>query len=172
MRALPWLCLLLALPLHAHDGHDHADEGPALVTAVLGPRLSLHSERVELVAAPEGDQWVITVDDYTSNAPLTALTVQVQQGTRQWQAAPDGQGNYRLPVDLLVTDGATPLRFQLIGKGWSEQLHGVLPALPLAPTPGTTAASPPLVWISAALSALLALSALSALAWRVRRRRA
>ncbi len=128
------------------------------------PRLALHDARVELVAAREGSEWVITVDDYASNAPLSGLTVQLQQGTRQVQAAEAADTTYRVSVDVI--ESALPLRINLRGRDWTAQLEGQLPLIdaaePLAPPSFATH------WIAAAITVFLVLSLFGL--WRLLRR--
>lgn len=114
-----------------HDVRFAEPPSTAAVGVHAAPRLALHDARVELVVAQEGSEWVITVDDYASNAPLRGLTVQLQQGTRQVQAAEAADASYRVPTDVL--DAATPLSINLRGVDWASQLEGRLPVVETRP---------------------------------------
>lgn len=114
-----------------HDVRFAEPPSTAVVGVRAAQRLALHDARVELVMAQEGSEWVITVDDYASNAPLSGLIVQLRQGTRQVQAAEAADASYRLPVDVL--DSRTPLRIELRGADWATQLEARLPVVEAHP---------------------------------------
>lgn len=178
MKPLPgrWCLLLLLLCLRtafAHEGHDHEAaaapapaaelEAPPLPGAAAdAPRLALSGEHLELVALRDAGGLLVYTDDYSSNAPLSGLRVALRSGTHSLQAAPDGEGRYRIPAGLLPEDQALPLQFIVQAESWSEQLHGVLPA--------GQAARQPVAHATAAWWWLLLLPLLALLLWHRKRR--
>lgn len=167
--AAAWLLLSSGL-VDAHEGHVHAevDETPVVVASVEAgsPRLALHSARLELVAAREGDSLLIYVDDYQSNAPLGGLQVQVQGEGRSAQTEEAAPGLYRLPAGVLDAD-AQALRIVVRGADWEESFAGSLPA---AVDADATTRSPPRITIVIAVAALLAALAIVVLLLERRRR--
>lgn len=164
--ALPWLCLSAAVA--AHEGHSE-NTAPAVAAAVVlaeqSPKLVLGNARIELVAALEGREWVIYVDDARSNAPLRGLNLQLQQGQRQLQAAEGGDDRYHVPADLLEAGAA--IRFTVRAADWVSELDGLLPqaTVAAAPAPRDASGRGPLLLVSLAL-----LTSLAAAWWAYRQR--
>lgn len=171
-RGLLWLSLSLFLgQVSAHEGHEHKEEAPATEQVQSkeesAARLALHSARVELVAAREGDDLLIYIDDFETNAPLEGLKLQLRAADRVLQARSIAPGLYQIPLDVIPPAGGQ-VEFTLQGEGWQEQLSGVLPAALEAQAPTAQR----LHWsvIAAALASAAVLIGL--LLWFLRRRRA
>lgn len=139
MRRVVLLCLYFCASAVAHEGHSADETHPAAAGVVDGAPASLvlSDLRLELVATQQAGDWVIYVDDISSNAPLRGLSLQVQQGQRQLQAAAAGDDTYRLPVDVL--EAGTPVRFIVRGADWYSQLQGKLPMAPQPAAPRDSA---------------------------------
>jgi hypothetical protein len=176
IKPLPYLLLVLlccasgAVP--AHEGH-HEAAAEAAAAAPTASDTGLDTPQIELVVQREGADIVFYLDDYASNAPLQGLQVSVRSGTLTLQAAPSGEGSYRIAGDLIGGDSAQPLQISVHGAGIDAQLQAVLPAAPAAESVGHDAAArqrdqPGRGWI---LAAGFAAVLLAGGAWWRRRRR-
>lgn len=165
--------LALALRAPAHEGHVHepAQEVPPQAAESMppppddSPRMALSGTHLELVVLRDGDAGLlIYADDYQSNAPLSGLSLQLRSGAHSVQAAPAGEGLYRVPAGVLPAREALPLQIIARGEHWQEQLDGVLAAETRA---APAASHAPSAWLALLLLPL----ALLVLRWRLRRRR-
>ena len=173
------LCCLCGAAL-AHEGHHEAepdaDSAPA-AQAPAAPRSALDTPQIELVVQREGRDLVLYLDDYATNAPLNGLQVAVRSNTLTLQAAPNGEGTYRVPGDLIDQPGGEPLQIEVHGAGIDAHLQAPLPAAADAdhaapaeapaqvPAPVPEYSSPRIA--AALLAVLLAIGA----AWLLLRRR-
>jgi cobalt-zinc-cadmium efflux system membrane fusion protein len=159
-RATSSLLLCLPLTVLAHAGHHHGDEAPA---APATPPATASTAQVEVVAQRDHADVVIYVDDYATNAPLSGLRLGVHSGAGVVQAAPDGEGSYRIPADLA---GAGPGSVQVEIEGAGIHLVQTVDL----PEPAPAVAAPPAqrlpVWTVAALLA----PPLALAIWLLRRR--
>ena len=99
LRALALACVLLAPGLAAaHEGHDHGAEAPPAPVAAA-PRAEAVSERFELVAVVAGEDLVLTLDRFVTNAPVPGAGIAVSlAGQPRRKAVETAPGTYRLPL--------------------------------------------------------------------------
>lgn len=146
-RADP-LCRALLLPLILLTG----------VAAATPP------EPLEWVLRRDGDVLRLQIDDYASNAPQPGLVVRLLEAQGSRQAADEGEGRYRLPVEGYDPTRAHPLRLAVSGAALDLQLSVEMPAAEA--THETTAAMPRWPWL------LLVVLFVPALLFVLRRQRA
>ncbi len=163
-----WLCCLPGSVL-AHEGHHEAEPEAAAPVAVPAPHTALDTPQIELVAQREGEDIVLYLDDYASNAPLSGLQVGVRSGTLTLQAAANGEGTYRIAGDLIDARTEQALDISVHGAGLDAQLHAVLPSAAVADhAEHAESAWHDARWIVAAVPAALILLGVG---WLLRRRR-
>ncbi|MEH2504217.1 cobalt-zinc-cadmium efflux system membrane fusion protein [Bradyrhizobium sp. AZCC 1578] len=104
----------------AHEGHDHADEPPASVSAA--PRGEAASAEFELVAVARGDAIDIYVDRFATNEPVTgaSLVVETPAGPATPSEQPDGA--YRLAAPWLAKGGRTDLVVSISARDLTDIL--------------------------------------------------
>lgn len=88
--------LLLATPVLAHEGHDHAEA--ALPVAVATPRFETASEDFELVGNLSGRRLTLYLDRYASNEPVAKAQLEVEAGKQKVQAREASPGIYQLDL--------------------------------------------------------------------------
>lgn len=105
--------LVCALPAAAgpgHDGgHDH-DEAPTVTAGPSKPRFETHSELFEVVGTLAGNELVLTLDDYASNAPISGARIELESG--EFKAMGEfraEQGEYRFGATPLTVPGTHPI---------------------------------------------------------------
>ncbi|MGQ0621318.1 MAG: hypothetical protein ACT4QA_15565 [Panacagrimonas sp.] len=172
----------------AHEGEDHRERGTTSPVAVEqaattgaaaerhGSRLALSSSRLELVAVRDGEQLVIYIDDYATNAPLDGLSVEVVAGSLKVPAVAAGEGRYLVPAKLFDPSAPRPLSFLIRGSAADgssaavdERLDGVLPPGEISPTNLAVNVNAG-VWIPVLAISLIAGPLLALALWRRRRR--
>ena len=166
LLALSLCCASGAVP--AHEGHHEAEPEAVAPAVPPAPRATLDTPQVELVVQREGADVVLYLDDYATNAPLNGLQLSVRSGTLTQQAAPSGEGTYRIAGDLIDGRGEQPLEITVNGAGVDAQLQAVLPAAVAVDHPGTPEAAPRAAWWIAVVPAVLILLGGG---WLLRRRR-
>lgn len=97
----------------------------ALLCALSLPALA--ATPVETVLVRRGETLHIQLDDYASNSPLPGRVVRLLEAQGSRQAADEGEGRYRLPVDGYEPTRAHPLRLSLSGRGLDLQLAVEMP---------------------------------------------
>lgn len=136
-----WLLMLgAALPLAAHEGHEHKDPDavPAAPTPTSGNRLALSTARVELLAVREADGSLsVYADDYASNAPLNGVSLRLTIAGRSLQAAELAPGSWQVPAAVLGDEAQPQAGFELRSAGWTEVLSAALPARPAVADTGS-----------------------------------
>jgi RND family efflux transporter MFP subunit len=85
-----------AVPVAAHDGHDHGAPPPP-VSATVAPRGDASSSDLEIVVALRGGMLEIAIDRFADNEPVLGATVEVDGPEGAAKANEDG-GLYRLPA--------------------------------------------------------------------------
>lgn len=167
--ALLALALTAGSPALAGPGHDHGGAADAPAAAVPAmPRFETSSDRFEIVGRVEGDDLRLWVDDWATNAPVTAVTLELTIGSRKVAATARPDGTFGAPLPEHDTPGTYPVTIGVRGAGApallggsmvisAEQAHAHDEGFPLALVLGG--------------GALLLLAAGGGL-WLVRRRRA
>lgn len=130
----------LAAAAHAHGGDDHGggDHAPAATAATSSAagaaRAGTSSEDFELVAVLDGDQLLLYLDDYASNAPVADALVELASGTAPRAAVQVAPGTYALDAGALATPGSHPLTVSVQAGERSDLLVTVLEVVaPTAP---------------------------------------
>jgi hypothetical protein len=119
------LCIATAPGLlAAHEGHDHAATAPS--PSVESPRLSLQSDRFQLVAFPSGPDLVIYLDHADSNAPVRNAAVTIESAGRQASAREVAPGVYTANQDWFKQPGKHALTFSIAVRDQTQQFSGVL----------------------------------------------
>lgn len=106
------LALGLALPASAGPGHDggHDDEAPALATDPAKPRFEAQSDMFEVVGILHGDELVLTLDDYATNAPVAGARIELE--STEFSAVGEfraERGDYRFAAAPLNRPGTHPI---------------------------------------------------------------
>jgi hypothetical protein len=135
---------------HGPNG-EHLDAPAAVVGASAAPKLSAHSDVLELVARLQGDALVIDLGRFDTNEPIAKARVEVELGAlraqAQWRPT---EGDYLLGdaamLKALQAEGEHALVFTIEAGETSDLLEGVLHNEPdhddpahdadEAPTPG------------------------------------
>ena len=111
LRAFAAVAFILISGMHdprAHEGHDHGPEAPA-APASVAPRGEAHSDRFEIVAVAQGRTLAIFLDDYKTNAPVDAATIEVETPSGPASAKAIGPGLYHLDAPFLEKAGPVEL---------------------------------------------------------------
>jgi len=134
-------------------------------------RVEAASELFELVGTLQGDQLVIHLDRFATNAPVTGAKIAVEGGPLKATAAVERDGTYTVPAAGLAAPGTHPLVFTIQAGAASDLLTGDLVVTSPAPAAAPAGDIGPR-WIgAAAVVALIAVLILGAgvFAWRRRR---
>ncbi len=100
--------LALAMPLLAHEGHDHgAAAKPADVR--LAPRFEVRSEEFELVGVQAGKDLIVYLDRAADNAPIHGAQIEIEGPGVKGVAAEMADGVYQLSAPALAQAGQYPL---------------------------------------------------------------
>lgn len=104
---------------HAHEGHDHADEAPALPTATA-PRGTSSSDALELVAIARSGRLTVFLDRRTTNEPVSDAVVQaaMPDGTATGTPLPDG--SYRFDAHWSEEPGEYDVLFTVTTSGATD----------------------------------------------------
>lgn len=130
------LCLTLAAPATAHEGHDHGAPPPP-VSATIAPRADASSEDFELVMVARDGRLQIYLDTFRGNEPVTDAAIEIDGPEGTVKAEPDGSGAYVLPAPWLATAGDHALAVTVQARGMVGVLTATLtmPAPAVAPPP-------------------------------------
>jgi len=120
---------------------------PLLLPLILlsGVALAAPPAPIESVLQRDGDVLLLQLDDYASNAPLPGLVVRLLDAQGSRQAADEGEGRYRLPVEGYEPTRSHPLRLAVSGPALDLQLAVEMP--PAAVTPEPPARLPRWPWL-------------------------
>jgi LPXTG-motif cell wall-anchored protein len=165
-----FLATLIALPVWAggdsSDGHNHAAP-ESILTAAIAPRATTASDEFEIVAALEGNQLVVYVDRFASNAPVANAKVEVEGAGLKGYASETAPGTYVMNVAAATLPARHPLAITIEAGDTTDLLSTTLDtSRPVASNEPVVGWSERVVWIIAG-TLLLAAGALLA----VRRRK-
>ncbi len=171
LRPLGALLLLAATMASAHEGEDHGEDGqgasaPVADGGVTSGRFLAQSGGLELVAAADGDDLTVWIDQWADNAPVTDARVTATVDGRSIAARPN-DGTYILDAPTLDAPGAHRLSFTITRGGAVHSMAGTIGVASSAPDEEHTH----LPWRTI-IVVLLALGAAigGLLLWRARRR--
>lgn len=100
------ICLLLSglcAAAGAHEGHDHAEQPPALSNP-LAARFYGGSDKLELVAIHQGTHWQLYLDHHDNNQPLRQARVSLEANGKTGIARANGD-HYLLDAPWLSQPG-------------------------------------------------------------------
>lgn len=162
--------LLLAAgpaPSGAHEGEEHAEEQAATSApaATTTGRLTLQAADVEVVAAADGHDLTIWLDQWANNVPVTNARVNVTVDGRAIEAKAI-DGTYILDAPTLDAPGTHRLSFSITQGDAVRTAAGTIEIA--AAEEASTAGVPWRTLLIAALGIAAAIGA--ALLWRARRR--
>ena len=166
--------LLLALPVStwAHEGEDHSEEAKAgAASSSAAPatsgRFSAQAGGLELVAAAEGHDLTVWIDQWADNAPVTNARVSVTVDGRSIEARPIN-GTYILDAPTLDAPGPHRVSFAVTRGSTAQTISGTLT---VAAAPGEAEAGGTVPWRMILLILLAVGIAVGALFfWRARHR--
>ncbi|SMH61566.1 HlyD family efflux transporter periplasmic adaptor subunit [Azospirillum agricola] len=128
----------VAVPVLAHEGHEHGDT-PKPVVATAVPTMETSSSDFELVATAHGKTLLIHLDRFATNEPVTGAAVEVTaDGETVTAAAVSGEdGVYRLDAAWLSNPGPHELTVSITAADAADLLIGTLEI------PASVAGAPP-----------------------------
>jgi RND family efflux transporter MFP subunit len=121
----------------AHEGHDHgAEQKPPAASPTGGAaRGEAASDNFELVAVAQGDELIIYLDRFATNAPATDAAIEVETPDGPAKAEGKDDGTYRLPARWLARGGPIDLVFTVA----TGNAVDILPITINVPPPGADA---------------------------------
>jgi len=165
---------LIALPVSiwAHEGEDHSEDAKAgAATSTAAPttsgRFSAQAGGWELVAAAEGHDLTVWIDQWADNAPITNARVSVTVDGRSIEARPIN-GTYILDAPTLDAPGPHRVSFAVTRGSTAQTISGTLT---VAAAPGDAETGGGIPWRTILLVLLATAIAVGAvLFWRARHR--
>lgn len=147
MSSFTHVLVLLALagPAVAHEGHDHAEEAPALPLAAGAARTSASSDLYELVAVAEGESLRLYLDRWADNSPISKARIEVESGSWKALATPAADGSYLVAAPPLTRPGRHDLLFTISHGDEGDLLQSTLEVS--APVTAATPASHQKYWL-------------------------
>ncbi|KQT84142.1 HlyD family efflux transporter periplasmic adaptor subunit [Aurantimonas sp. Leaf443] len=124
--------LTLAVPVRAHEGHDHGAPPPA-ATATAAPRAEAQSALFELVAVARGTSLEIHLDRFETNEPVIGATIEVETPAGPATATAEGEF-YRLDAPWAAQAGSHDLIVTVTSGEEADFLTATL-AIPEARAP-------------------------------------
>lgn len=113
----------------AHEGHDHGEVKPAIVSS-SDPRVSAYSDSYELLGqietTSEGQSLIIWLDDFATNQPVTTATLKAIVNGKEYPAQKNPDGTYRIKADWIGTAGKTDITFAIDASSGPDLLAGTL----------------------------------------------
>jgi len=150
------LALLGALPVAAHEGHEHG-AAPIALPQASNPRASAVSADFELVAELNGRQLRLYLDRYADNSPVLDASIEVESGQWKAQAQLDGD-SYRVADTPFKAGSRNPLIFTILTEDSADLLETTL-EVPGAAAPSAHSSRWPWLAAGTAVLAVLALAA-------------
>ncbi|MDQ8729595.1 efflux RND transporter periplasmic adaptor subunit [Bradyrhizobium sp. LHD-71] len=105
----------------AHEGHDHGE--PAVsAPASVAMRGEATSENIELVAVAQGEELIVYLDRFDTNAPVANAVIEVETPDGPAKAEAKDDGTYRLSAPWLAKGGHLDLIFTVTVAGATDIL--------------------------------------------------
>ena len=149
--------LLLPLPAHAGDGHDHGDAAPAAAGPAL-PRFAAVSDLFELVGVLDGQRLTLWLDRAADNAPVAGAAIELEVAGEKLQAEPHGDV-YEAALAAAPAPGVLPVTATVTAGDDVDLLAGELDLHEDAEAAHAGGAAPwlrPAAWAVGAAAALAA----------------
>ena len=164
LRAVAFATMFFIGGATAHEGHDHGEEAKAQPAIGAKSRVEATSGPFELVGVLHGNELLIYLDRFESNAPIRGAVISAETPDGPVEAKGD-DGLYRLPA-AWAKAGRHDLIFSVSAGGATEILTGTLAVGPDMPTLGRRTSgllSPTLAaWLQHSSLASVALASLAA----------
>jgi hypothetical protein len=125
--------LLTAVPVLAHEGHEHE---PAPVPTRITPRGEAQSDALEVVAVAEGTTLAIYLDRFASNEPIGRASIEVETPTGAISASHTEGDVFRVAAPWLGKPGKYDLIFTVTVDSDVDVLPVTL-EIPDSAEPGT-----------------------------------
>lgn len=117
--------LVSALPLSAHEGHDH-DKPPPLALPIA-PRVTAVTPDFELVGVLSGkSRLTLFLTTFATNEPVKDAKITVEAGEQKVEAVAKGDGVFDVSAPWLASDGGLDLVFNLTLPDGADLLTGRL----------------------------------------------
>ena len=165
LLAAPMLLAIATGAARAHGGVDHGHNPIPAPQRQDTPRAYAESEDFELVASLEGEQLLIHLDHWASNAPVDDAEIEIDSGGVKRLARQLGAGLYAVPAEGYTQPG----RHALVFAVQSGELADLLVAhLDVAAAEQRAASATAPAWLAWSAVGGLLLAAFAA--WRRRER--
>jgi hypothetical protein len=112
----------------AHEGHDHGAPPPP-VTSTIAPRGEASSNDLEIVVIARGEQLVVHVDSFRTNAPIATAAIEIDSPAGLLKPEPTGDGVHTVAAPFLAVPGS----YQLAVTVQADDLIDVLPVTLVIP---------------------------------------
>lgn len=96
LAGLAFNLLAFPAPVHAHEGHDHAE--PPRTLAPVAPRGEASAGDFEMLVVLRDGEFVIYLDRFTTNEPVTNAELEALTPNGSEKAVSKDDGTYRLPA--------------------------------------------------------------------------
>ena len=137
---LAGLTLLLiglnALPVAAHEGHDHGAPPPP-VSTTIAPRADASTVDIELVAVARGERLEIFLDSFKGNEPISGASLEIDGPSGTVKAEAAGEGTYVAAAPWLKQSGSYDLAITVMAGDLFDVLTVtmVIPQMATSPVP-------------------------------------
>lgn len=122
---LGWFAMfLVALGVHAHEGHDDAASTPVNVGGA--PRVEASSDLFEVVGVVDRGTMTIFLDRYATNEPVIDAKIDIDAGTAKGVAQASRDGTYTFAHAALAQLGTLPVTFTVASGADTDLLTGEL----------------------------------------------
>lgn len=120
-----WLAMLVvAIGVHAHEGHDDTASPPISVGGA--PRVEASSDLFEVVGVVDRGTMTIFVDRYATNEPVIDAKIDIDAGTAKGMAQASRDGTYTFAHAALAQPGTLPVTFTVASGADTDLLTGEL----------------------------------------------
>ena len=109
----------------AHEGHDHGAPPPP-VSATIAPRAETSSSELELVLIARGNELIIHVDAFRTNAPIDNASLEIDSPAGVLKPVARGSGAYAVAAPFLAKPGSYDLAITVDANGSVDILTATL----------------------------------------------